>query len=197
MELDKALESRHSVRSFKNKNVSWKDLLEAVDAASYAPFADARNHIKCIIIENKEKISKIAELANQSWISQAPALIVVCSDDTNLEKMHGHRGRVYSRQQSGAAIENILLKLTELGLATCWVGSYEDELIKELLKIPGHIQLEALLPVGYESGKAKSSRKKALESIIRWGDWDTNKKPPVFKEALGPPYTLEGQRMRK
>ena len=48
--------------------------------------------------------------------------------------MHGERGRIYARQQAGAAINTLLLKLTDLGLQSCWVGSYDDEKIRELLE---------------------------------------------------------------
>lgn len=183
MDLDSAINERKSVRSFKSKKPSWKDILEAVDSACKAPFADGRNNLKFLIVEESETIEKIAEFAEQSWISEAQTLVVVCSDDTNLENMHGDRGRVYSRQQAGAAIENFLLKLTDLGLASCWVGAFTDETIKQLLKIPSHIQVEALIPVGYESVKSKRKEKKELEHAIFWEFWDARRRPSYLADA--------------
>ena len=185
MEFDSVIDERKSVRSFKSKTPSWKLVIEAIDAARKAPFADGRNHLKFIIIEDQEKIDKIAELAAQSWISSSKLLVIVCSDDTNLENMHGDRGRIYSRQQSGAAIENFLLKLVDLGLSGCWVGSYSDEMIKQMLKIPMHIQIEAIIPVGYEAAKTKKSRKKEIEHNIFWESWDEKKRNSFMNKDVG------------
>jgi nitroreductase len=184
MDFDKVITNRHSVRSFKKKRASWKAVLEAIDAANQGPFAGNHNHLKFLIIEDQNSIEKIAKHAQQTWINEAKLLIIVCSDDTHLENQYGERGRVYSRQQSGAAIQTILLKLTDQKIDSCWVGSYSDELIKQQLEIPQHIQIEAILPVGYASPeKEKKQKKKELENTIYWESWKTTKRPTIFKEA--------------
>ena len=180
MEFDSVIEKRKSVHSFKSKKVDWRYIMEAVDSACQGPFSDNRNNLKFLIIEEPDKINKIAEFANQLWINEAPVLVIVCSDDSNLENMHGERGRVYSRQQAGAAIQTLILKLTDLGLSSCWIGSYTDELIKQLLKIPSNIQLEAIVPIGYESGKQKKKKKKDLENVMFWEELSSTKKPSLI-----------------
>ncbi len=180
MEFDKVVYSRKSVRSFKDKKASWKDVLEAVDAANQSPFAGNHNHIKFLIIENRENIEKIAEYAEQFWINESGIVVVVCSDDTHLENLYGERGRVYSRQQAGAAIQTFLLKLVDLGLSACWVGSYSDKLIRELLKIPEDIQVEAIIPVGYEKGRIGRRKKKELENSLRWELWNVKRRLTRF-----------------
>ncbi len=192
MELDIAIKKRESVRAFKPKKPSWKDVLEAVDAALRAPAAGSHFHIKFVLIEDKEKIKKISALSDQSWIAESKFLAIVTSDDTNLENMYGERGRVYSRQQSGAAIENFLLKITSLGLSACWVGAYTDERIRSLLKIPQHIQIEAVIPIGYAQQRrdVTKKRKKALENVIYWEEWKKEKRPTIFKEEF-PDNSLE------
>ena len=105
---------------------------------------------------------------------------MVCSDDTHLENLYGERGRVYSRQQAGAAIQTFLLKLVDLGLSACWVGSYSDKLIRELLKIPEDIQVEAIIPVGYEKGRIGRRKKKELENSLRWELWNVKRRLTRF-----------------
>ncbi len=186
MDLDSAIDKRHSSRSFKPNKASWKDVLKAIDAASKTPFSDNRNNLRFLIIENEKTIEKIAHFAEQLWLNEAGILVVVCSDDTNLENMHGERGRIYSRQQAGAAIQTFLLKLTDLGLNSCWIGSYHDEFIKQLLKIPMHIQIEAIIPVGYEKSAPPKKRKRPLDTLLFWETWGQNKKPSLFKEGPDP-----------
>jgi nitroreductase len=182
MDFNTVVRKRKSIRSFKKKKASWKDVLEAVDAANQGPFAGNHNNLKYLIVEDKEKIKDLAAHCEQDWISQAGILIVVCSDDTHVENLYGERGRVYSRQQAGAAIQTILLKLTELGLGSCWVGAYSDDLVRDTLKIPEPIQIEAIIPIGYENKKEPKKEKKSLESSLFWEQWNQDKRPTLFKE---------------
>lgn len=182
MDFDEVLEKRKSVRSFKNKKVSFEAVIEVVDAALKGPFAGNLNNLKFVVTEDEKKISKIAKIAGQHWITESSLVIVVCSDDTHLESQYGERGRVYSRQQAGAAINTVLLKLIDLGLSGCWVGSYTDELIRNIFGIPAHIQVEAIIPVGYEKGNAKKPKKHAIENITRWENWNVWRRPTIFAE---------------
>ncbi|MCH7568339.1 MAG: nitroreductase family protein [Nanoarchaeota archaeon] len=182
MKLNEVIEKRHSVREFKEKKVKWADILEAIDTASKVPFAGNINNLKFIIVENQELKNNITKHCQQTWIADAQIIIVVCSDETKLEKMYNERGKIYSRQQAGAAIQNFLLKITDLGLSSCWVGAYSDELIKQVLKIPEFINIEAILPVGYGKGTIKKTRKAALENIINWEFWGITKKSSRTKD---------------
>lgn len=183
MDFDAIVDKRKSVRSFKNKSVSWKRIMDAIDCAVRGPFADGVNNLNFVILEEPDKISKISEFASQTWINEAPILVVVCSDDSALENLHGDRGRVYSRQQAGSAIQTFLLKLTEMGLAGCWIGAYSDELIKQFLKIPSHIQVEAIIAVGYESDKIVKKVKKNMEHSIYWEEWGQRGRPTLIQEG--------------
>lgn len=184
MDLDKAIANRRSVRSFKEKSASWKQVIEAIDAAVQAPFAGNNNHLSFIVVEDSGMIRKIAEDSEQLWIQQAGIVVVVLGDDRHLEHLYGERGRIYGRHQAGAAIQNFLLKMTDLGLSACWVGSYDDDLMRSHLGIPSHLNIEAVIPVGYEKEKpkAKKVRKRKLDTIISWGVFGRSRRDFIFKE---------------
>ncbi len=187
MELSKTISSRKSTRSFKKKAVDWRIVLEAIDAANKAPFAGNFNHLKYLIVQEKEKIKKIAEYASQTWINESPILVIVTSDDAHLEHHYGERGRIYAKQQSGAAIQNLLLTLVDQGLSACWVGAFTDELLRNFLAIPSHIQIEAIIPVGHSSDRSSKKKKKELEGTVYWEKWEKTKKPASFEESTSYP----------
>ncbi len=185
MEFDKVIEKRQSTRAFSSKKASWKEMVNAVEAVRQGPWADNTCSCKFLIIEEPKTIAQLATLADQSWIADATGMIIVCNKESSLEKMHGERGRIYARQQAGAAINTLLLKLTDLGLQSCWVGSYEDTHIRKLLDIPGDITIEALIPVGYASSSPKNKdkpRKKPLETILNWEKWGESARPALWRE---------------
>ena len=183
MDFDKVIEKRKSVRSFKNKVVNWKDIVYVVEAATKGPGAGGDLPLKFIIVENPKSIQRLAEAAEQSWIADAGIIIAVVSEDKHLENLYGDKGRIYSRQQAGAAISTILLKLTDLGLAGCWVGSYNDEKVKQVLHVPAGKQVEAIIPIGYENPVPEKKRKKmTFEFYLRWEELGKKKRHPIFIE---------------
>lgn len=183
MNFDKLIEERHSCRSYKPKRVRFGDILEAIDASIKGPFAGNHNNLKFIIIEDEKTIKLLAKHASQTWIEESAAVVVVCADSSNLEKQYGEIGKDYSKQQAGAAINTLMLKLGDLGINSCWVGAFSYEIIKELLKIPQNIRIEALIPMGYEKGQGKKERKLELEAVLRWENWNEKKRPSLFEEA--------------
>ncbi len=186
MEFDTVIKKRRSVKEFKAKKASWKLVLEAIDTSLQGPFAGNHNFLKFLITEEPDIIKFIAKHCEQVWIAQVEILVLVLSDDKHLENIYGERGRVYSRQQAGAAIQTMLLKLVDLGLSSCWVGSYDDDAIRDKLKIPKNIQIEAILPIGYEDTKKQDEKKpkKALDTVLFWERWGMPRRPSIFEEGV-------------
>jgi len=57
-------------------------------------------------------------------------------------------------------------------------------LIKEKLKIPQHVQIEAILPIGYAKGKAPKKSKLNLDEALFWENWGSPRRPSVFEESV-------------
>jgi len=51
------------------------------------------------------------------------------------------------------AMENLVLAATGEGLGTCWIGFFDEKEIREMLKIPSHLKVVALLALGYSREK--------------------------------------------
>lgn len=182
MQLGKAIKERHSVRKFSSKKPDWKDIINCLDYARYAPMAGNNFTLKFILVSDKEKIQKLADASQQPFITQAHYVVVACSDKKRPTNLYEKRGEIYLRQQAGAAIQNFLLKIHEEGLATCWIGHFVEEIVKRELNIPADSQVEALFPIGYEYEKPATKKSKIdLESIIRFNDYKTKKLNPEKK----------------
>lgn len=168
MDLDKTIKSRKSVKKFLSKKPDWRDIIECIDSMRYSPKAGNQFVLKVILVSNEEKIKKIAEAAVQNFISDAKYVLIVYSNSERLERSYGEKGKMYSRQQAGAAIQNFLLSLTKRGLSTCWVGHVEEEMIKREFEIKG--DLEAIFPIGYEDktmySKSKEKNKIELDRFL-------------------------------
>jgi nitroreductase len=173
MNLEKAIKTRKSVRNFSVKDVSLRKVLQAIDYARFAPMAGNIYTLKYIIVSEEEKIHWIKEACQQNFIKDAKQVVLVVSDREKVGKMYDHFNKGFGAQQAGAAIQNILLGLTERGLATCWVGLFEESIIKRELKIPELMTVEAILPIGIENKSLKTERKikQDINNLVFFEKW--------------------------
>ena len=175
MEFSKLIKLRKSVKKFKDKKPDWRDIIECVDSARYVPMAGNNYTLKFILVDDKEKINDIAKASQQDFISQVNYVIIVCSTYSRTTNSFGERGKIYLRQQAGAAIQNFLLAIEEKGLSTCWIGHFVDEHIKRELKIPSDVNIEAVFPIGYEFKKQKPGNKIDLDRILFFEQYGNKK----------------------
>ena len=190
MQLDEAIKSRTSIRNFSSKKPDWRNILEAIDSARYTPMAGNIYSLIFVVVDDREKIQKLAECCQQDFVGQVHYIVVACSNTKKTQNAFEKRADKYLKQQAGAGIQNFLLKIEEAGLSTCWIGHLSESLVKRTLNIPEDIEVEALFPIGYESkekGTKKSPRKKIeLDRILYFNKWGNKKmnKPSIVKENV-------------
>lgn len=182
MELNKAIKQRHSVRKFKSAKPDWREIIECIDASRYAPMAGNNFTLKFILITDKDKIQKIADASQQNFVGQVHCIVIACSSPSRTINAYEERGKKFVKQQAGAAIENFLLAIEEKNLATCWVGYFDERLIKEELKIPEDIEIEAVFPLGYELEKPRTRKVKIDLNNILYFDVYGNKRMKKIKK---------------
>jgi len=150
----------------------------------YAPVAGGNFSLKFILVDDFEKIQKIAKASEQEFVGTAKYLVVVCSDKNRTKTLYEDRAKRYLHQQAGAAIQNFLLKITEAGLATCWVGHFYDDRIKRILRIPEEIEVEAIFPIGYANEKPKKKEEINLDNKFFFNEYGNKKMQPPAKQDV-------------
>ena len=175
MEFQEVLDKRTSVKKFSSKKPSIELIMKAIFSANMAPSSGNLNVLRYIIVEESKIIGKIADACQQEFIREAPYVVIVCSDLSQLKRMYDIRAEKYLRHNAGAAVENFLLKITELGLGSCWTGAFSESILKNHLNIPENVNIEVILPVGYEVGKVKTRQRYKQNLINRvfsnsWGN---------------------------
>ncbi|PJE81591.1 nitroreductase [Candidatus Pacearchaeota archaeon CG10_big_fil_rev_8_21_14_0_10_32_42] len=188
MELDKAIKSRKSIRKFSPKKPDWRDIIESIHSAQYAPMAGGLFHLKFVIVDDEKIIQEIAKWSEQVFIAEAKYVVVAVSDSGIVTTPFPKRGEHFSTQQAGAAIQNFLLSLTDFGLSTCWIGHFNEEKVGKILKIPDGYTIEALFPIGYANEKPRMNKPKAdIYHILYFNEWYNDRMKRIEKiESRGP-----------
>ena len=168
MDVLDAIKERRSAREYNDKNVSERDVELLIDAARCAPSAGNIQPWEFVIVRSIELKQKLSDGAlHQKFIQKAPVIIVVCADVKRSSKIYGNRGEIlYSVQDTAAATQNILLVAQKLGLATCWVGAFNDNEIAKAVNAPKNVRPVAIIPVGYPASRPMDKKKRSFNEIV-------------------------------
>jgi len=170
MDVFEAIKGRRSIRKFDSKEVSDEELRRILDAAIRAPSAGNIQPWSFIVVKNPNKRRDLAGAAyGQIFIAEAPLVIVVCADERASGSGYGSRGRtLYCIQDTAAAIQNILLAAHALGLGSCWVGAFNEDAARKVVKTPPEVRPIALIPIGHPAEKPYVTGRKTLNSVVHW-----------------------------
>ena len=146
MELKEALLKRRSVRKFTEEPVSEEDINELLHAAMSGPSACNKKPWEFYVISNEDTLKEL-QSASKFTKMQAPLAIIVCG---NLSHALPLKMADYWIQDCSAATENILLRVTDLGLGAVWCGIHPQKLaekkVSEILGLrPKEIPLNIIL----------------------------------------------------
>lgn len=165
------IKKRCSVRRYKTEAVPDEVIWQLLEAARWAPSAGNLQPWFFYVVTKKEVKECLAAAAlEQRFVAQAPVVIVVCAEPERSARVYGERGRrLYCYQDTAAAVQNILLAATAMGLGTCWVGAFYEDRVRECLAIPAHRVPVAIIPVGYpaEEPPHRTTRRE-LEEIVSY-----------------------------
>ena len=171
MELEEVLKKRRSVRCFLEKEVEKEKLEKILEAARSAPSAGNLEAREVYIISDKKKKGEIATAAlNQSFIQKAPLVLIFFADLERSASKYGERGKeLYAIQDATIAASFAWLEAVAQGLASVWVGAFDDEEIKKNLGAEDNLKPIAILPIGYGAeGPAPTSRRPKNETIKKF-----------------------------
>jgi nitroreductase len=167
------IRKRRTIRKFTADDVSDETLEVLLDAASVAPNRLNRRPLYYLVIRDEAVKAKLAKaLRVRPYIEQAAIVIAVCADPkiSTTWELDG-----------SAAIENMLLAATSLGLGGAWVGSKGSQLwqgavqaLREAASLPENIDVVSLVCIGYpdEDKRPYEPGEKMDRQRIRYDHWD-------------------------
>ncbi|MEM2317941.1 MAG: nitroreductase family protein [Candidatus Bathyarchaeia archaeon] len=180
MDFFEVIERRRSIRKFKPNPIPKEDLKKILDAGRLAPSGGNRQPWQFIVVKDlKTKKDLAAAANNQMFIADADTVVVTLGDPRESGRLPYKLSatRIPHRQDPMIAVEHMVLAATALGYGTCWIGAFNEQEVKKVLKIPEDLEVIALLPIGVPNEAPAPKPRKAFSEIF-------------FKEAYGVPLEL-------
>jgi nitroreductase len=164
MDVSIAINQRSSIRAYKATDVEEDELKKVLEAGRLSPSASNRQDWKFIVVKSKETKKKLAKAAfGQSFIGEAPVVIVACGTDS---KAVMGCGQPTHTVDVSIACAFMILQAQELGLGTCWIGAFSEDEVKRILKIPEGVRVVAMTPLGYPDEPPSKKSRKSLNQIV-------------------------------
>jgi len=169
MEFLELVKKRYSCRKFLNKEVEKEKIEKVLEAGRLAPTACNFQPQRILVVTDREKINSLKECTRFTF--DAPVILVVCYDKTESWKRK-YDGKDEGIVDSSIVSTHMMLEITELGLGSTWVASFEPNKAREILNIPENLEIVNLLPFGYpaEDGvpSAMHEERKSLDELVYW-----------------------------
>ena len=162
------IQARRSVRAFATKPIPEELLNRILEAANAAPSAGDLQAYDIYVVRKAEQRKKLAEAALwQDFVAAAPVVLVFCANPAHNEARYGERGRrLFAVQDATIACTFAMLSATALGLASVWVGAFQDDQVSRVIGASPKQQPVAILPVGYAAESPERTPRRALKRLV-------------------------------
>ena len=168
MEFYDVLDGRHSIRAFKDKDVKDDQLDRIIRAVISAPTAGNLQSYRVLVVRDeaiKEALCKAAW--DQSFVKQAPVVLVFSTLSSASSSKYGSRGRdLYTIQDATIATTFAHLAAVAEGLGSCWVGAFDPEKVRAAVDLPRDQEAVALLPIGHPKKVPGRTSRNPMEEMV-------------------------------
>jgi len=147
MDVYEAIRDRRTIRRFRQSPVPREVVERIVDAGRMAPSAGNRQPVRYVVVAEPGRCDQIFE--QLAWLAAAgqpprgarPTAYIVVLGDTLVNASY--------QADCAAAVQNIQLAAWAEGLGCCWIGSLKRGPVAELLALPAHLEIYAVLALGW------------------------------------------------
>ena len=174
---DEIIRERRSIRNYDpNKQVDRNVIGQLIEAAIEAPSWKNQQTSRYHVVTSPEMLAKLKSCLlsqNQTTVKDAPVLIVTTfvkgivgfEKDGTPTNEFGDGWGVYDLGLHNALL---LLKATELGLASIVLGLRDAEAIRTLLDIPDNEVVVSVIGIGYRSKESNRPPRKSVGEITKF-----------------------------
>lgn len=162
---------RHSVRKYQpDMPVETEKLHAILEMACAAPSAGDLQAYRIIVVTSQSQREALQRAAdNQRFIAEAPVCLVFCSDGERSAQRFGERGKtLYALQDASIATAYAQLAIVAAGLASTWVGYFNEAEVERLLSLEQGLVPIAMLSLGYPAELPEPTPRRRMGEIVKY-----------------------------
>jgi nitroreductase len=193
MDVKDAIRNRRSIRWYERAKVPPQIIAEVLDAARCAPSGCNAQPWRFVVVQDRDYVEALKQHGAfpQSFVYDAPAIIVCCGDPTAYAGKYGGENQVSEgtvpedpseRKAMFSIVEGkpvaralrdvsiasafMVLRATELGIGTSYIGLINEAALRKVLGIPEDMIIPFVVIMGYTAQIPNETPRKLLRDIL-------------------------------
>lgn len=168
MDFYETISQRRSIRAFQPRKIEADKLARILEATNTAPSAGNLQAYEVYLVREAEKRLALARAAwGQTFLAEAPVCLVFCANQSRSARRYGNRGRsLYSIQDATIACTFAMLAATAEGLATTWVGAFDEGGVSSVIGVAGDVVPVAILAMGYAAEPGHRTSRRGVKDLV-------------------------------
>ena len=168
MDFFEVVKTRQSIRAFQDKAIEQEQVQQILETINRAPSAGNLQGYEVYLVTDRDARQALARSTNgQDFITQAPLALVFCAHPGRSAKKYGQRGTtLYCVQDATIACAYAQLAVTTLGLASVWVGAFNEDAVRAAIGVGHDLRPVAFLPIGYAAETPEHRSRRALVELV-------------------------------
>jgi nitroreductase len=170
MDFFEVIRSRRSIRRFDDRPVEEEKLDAILEAANAAPSAGNLQAYEIYLVRGPAALARLAGLLERmKFFAEVPAVLAFCTNPERSVIKFSDRGQtLYAVQDATIACTQAMLAATALGLASVWVGAFQEQAVAEALALPASLRPVALLPIGYPGETVEPRSRRTVKDLVHF-----------------------------
>ncbi len=169
MALLPVIAERRSCLRFDGRAVDSAKLDQIIEAGRLAPSAKNRQEWRFIVIRKADLRERIAAAAfREQNVGTAPVVIAACT--TNIDYLMPN-GQYSHPIDLAVAATFMAIQAEAEGLQSCFITTFDEQEVKDLLSVPHRMRVVLLLVLGYAAEATPRQPRKPLQQIVSYDHW--------------------------
>jgi nitroreductase len=178
MDFDEVIKKRKMIREYQqDRQISTDNINKLLRNAHRSPSAGHTQVQEFIVVIDPITKRKLCQASlGQSQVEDASVLIIVCSNTSRSVDRYRKRGtEFYSIIDGAFASMIILLSAVNEGIGASFVGAFEDNEVRKILRLPVQVKPIGIIALGYPVEKPERLERIELSNLVHYERYDGTK----------------------
>ena len=149
--LDQTVFSRRTIRLYRQQPISDELLRHLLELARVSPAASNLQRLRYIVCRTQDKVAQV--FPHTGWAGLVKPRRTPVAGETAptafIAVLAPENANAIVHADAGAAIMAMLLGAKDAGLGACWLGSFKQQEVREILEVPAGMTILYLVALGY------------------------------------------------
>ena len=157
MYVKEAVADRRSIRKYAKASIPQEHMEILFKALQLAPSASNLQNWEFVFVSDPDlKKHLVRACFNQKFVSECTCFIAAVADPS----LKWHMVDIT------ISLTNFTLQAVELGYGTCWIGAFDESMVKEILDVPEDRKVVICMAFGVPKIKPPPRGRKAIKEFM-------------------------------